>query len=403
VKLTDISLKALKTPGRHKDDKTAGLYVQVTIGKHGDVNRSWLLRYTIAGRTREMGLGGYPAVGLKSARDKAADAMLRIKAGRDPLAVKTIAPATSKTFRECADEFLTHLCKQKANTKFPIGSARSWRSTLDCFAMPKIGNLECRDIKHAHIAAILTAVGDRYSTASKLRARLERILDYAAAHGVRDPDAPNPASLRLLKDIIGGKPLTRHHAAPALADAPLLYQRIAAAEGSLFRCLEFVILTASRVSEIIQARWADVDLAAGTITIPAVNAKMSRDHVIPLSGRARQILDIQAARRMSDVIFPSAFGSPFERTSVTRGLARLGIAGTLHGWRSTFRDCAADEIHAENEIAEFALGHVKSGVEGAYRRQTALARRAALMEEWARWLAGATPISNVIPLRATAP
>jgi integrase len=408
--MTKLKADALTEPGRYSDGKVAGLYLQVTIGRNGDVNRSWTLRYKCAGKSREAGLGPYPGIGIAEARGAAGDALALLRAGRDPLAEKaknTADTMSTKTFAQAADDFLDHLCAQKSQTKFPSVTARAWRSTLARFVLPKIGELDCKDIKHVHVAGVLKEIlkgSGRHSVASKVRSRLERILDYSASHGWRDADAPNPARPALLKDVIGGKPPTKHHAAPALADAPTLYRIVRDADGTIFRCAEFTILTACRISEVTKARWEDVDLVAGTFTVPAGRSKVNRDHVIPLSGRARAILQIQMTRRTGDTVFPNASGSPFERTSVVRALRRIGVGYTIHGWRSVFRDCAADELGADDTIAEFALAHIKGGVEGAYRRQTALAKRALLMQAWAGWLAGEPVLTgdNVVPLRATA-
>jgi integrase len=406
--LTKLKIDALTQPGRYADGQAAGLYLQVTIGRAGGVNRSWVWRYKFAGRAREAGLGAYPAVSLAEAR-RAAAAMAALKTqGRDPLAEKAAlkaADTTARTFAQAAEDFLTYQCAQKANSKFPTGTAARWRSSLQQYVLPRIGGLDVRDIKHHHVVAILKPLAIKqngeggHSVALRLRGRIARVMDWAASHGWVDPDLPNPARLALLRDVLGAGPATRHHAAPPPALAPALYRQITAEPGSIFRALQFMILTATRISEAVGARWDEVDLTVGTWTIPPARYKTGRTHVVPLSGAARDILATQSQIRCSDVIFPNRFGEAFDRASVGAAAKRIGVGYTLHGWRSAFRDVAADELHADNDIAEFALGHIKTGVEGAYRRATALGRRAALMEQWARWLSGEQISKNIVPLR----
>jgi integrase len=405
--LTKLKADVLTQPGRYADGKTAGLYLQVTIGRAGDVNRSWVWRYKFAGRAREAGLGAYPRVSIGEARARA-DAMLAVKrAGRDPLAEKAAQKAAdTTTFAQAAEDFLTYQCAQKANSKFPTGTAQRWRSSLQQYVYPRIGGLDVRDIKNYHVVAILKPIALKqngaggHSVAIKLRSRIARVLDWAASHGWVDPDLLNPARLALLRDVLGAAPVTRHHAAPPLASAPALYRQIAAQPGSIFRCLQWMILTATRIGEAVGARWAEVDLTAGTWTIPSSRYKTGRTHVVPLSAATRDILATQAQARCSDVIFPNRFGEAYDRASVGEAAKRIGVGYTLHGWRSAFRDVAADELHADNDIAEFALGHVKTGVEGAYRRATALSCRATLMDQWACWLSDEQISKNIVPLRA---
>jgi integrase len=390
--LTKLKADALTQPGRYADGKTAGLYLQVTIGRHGDVNRSWTWRYKFAGRAREAGLGAYPTISISEARCAAA-AMAALKAsGRDPLALKAAriaADQAAHTFAQAAEDFLTYQCAQKANSKFPTGTAERWRSSLQEYVYPRIGGLDVRDIKNHHVVSLLKPIALKqngmggHSVALKLRSRVARVLDWAASHGWVDPDLPNPARLALLRDVLGASPATRHHEAPPPALAPALYRRIATEPGSIFRCLQWMILTATRISEAVGARWDEVDLPAGTWTIPSARYKTGRTHVVPLSAAARDVLTIQAQARCSDVIFPNRFGAAYDRASVGAAAKRIGVGYTLHGWRSAFRDVVADELHADNDIAEFALGHRKGGVEGAYRRAAALSCRATLMEQWA--------------------
>jgi integrase len=418
--LTKVGLEAMRQPGRYRDASVTGLYVQVTRGHDGQPRRSFIYRYRAGERTREMGLGGYPAVSLSEAREKARSVLeLRAK-GLDPLDEAQRAKAeakagpTSQTFAQAAQAYLDHLTAQRANTKWPGYSSRNWESSLRRFALPKIGKLDVREIKHSHVASILaplSLVHEKNKTrgkggpvvAAQLRSRIERTLDFAAAHGFRDPDTPNPARPELLKVVLGNTPATKHHAAPPLAEAPALFQRIHEAEGSVYRAAEFLILTATRVRETLDAKWDEIDLATATWTIPAARMKMSVAHVVPLSSGAMAVLAKQEAIRQNGFLFPGRFGSPRGSATIAPALKRIGITGiTLHGWRSVARDALADVLDVDRETCEFVLAHVAKGVEGAYRRETALAKRRVAMERYASWLAGETAATNVVKFPATA-
>jgi integrase len=208
--------------------------------------------------------------------------------GVDPLAQKAQAKAEAAmqywTFAEAAEAFLAHINKQRGNTKFPLHSAAVWESSLHRFVLPKIGAFDCRAIRHEHVAAILAPIAvvvgktkvegkGGPSVAARLRSRIERVLDYAAVNGRRDPNLPNPASPRLFKDVLGAAPPTKHHAAPTLEEAPCLFQRIATTPGTVYRAAQWIILSASRLRETLDATFDEVDLTARTWTIPAFLAR----------------------------------------------------------------------------------------------------------------------------------
>jgi integrase len=409
--LTAKEIAALTEAGRYRDGKIPGLYLQVSLSRAGTIRRSWSLRYKINGLAREMGLGAHPLVTLAEARAVASEKLKVKRSGQDPLLEKAQAAAAAasvRTFDQVAEEFLAHICKQQENTKFPRVTARIWRSTLTRFVLPQIGSLDVRAVHYHHVVSILAPLSlttrtrnkGGPSVARKLQSRIARILDWAAARGYRDPDLPNPARRELLKDVIGKKLPTRHHAAPPLNEAQELYSRIKGADGSLYRAAELMILCATRVKEALDARWEEVDWEARTWTLPAHRTKMARDHVIPLSDRAISLLEDQHAIRMSDRVFPNTIGVSFSRTCVGPALARIGVGYTLHGWRSCCMDVMSEELGIDSETTEFVLGHVKTGVTGAYRRGSSLARRTRTMQAWADWLNGGAAVSNVVPLRA---
>jgi integrase len=231
------------------------------------------------------------------------------------------------------------------------------------------------------------------SVAARLRSRIERVLDYAAVHGRRDPNLPNPASPRLFKDVLGAAPPTKHHAAPKLDDAPYIYRRIAATSGTVYRAVQWMILSATRLRETLDARFDEVDLAARTWTLPATRTKMNRSHIVPMSSAMVRVYEAVAATRSSDFMFPGRFGdAPIASSAVEPALARIGITGlTLHGWRAVAKDAMCDILDIDQETSEFVLAHVKSGLEAAYRRSTALDKRKTAMSRYSDWLAGVEP------------
>ena len=410
--LTDIAIKAMTQKGRTRDAKVPGLIVQVTLGRDGEPRRSFIYRYAVNGRTRDLGLGAYPAVSLSDARERARDAQQLCSKGLDPLGEAAKAEAalpTTQMFVEAAAAYLKHLKAQRAGTKWTGATMKQWVSMLKRFAFPKIGKMNVHEIKHTHIAAILapiTLAKQRGKggpvVAQQLRSRIERILDFAAAHGFRDPDQPNPARPELLKVVLGNALPTKHFAAPPPNQARELFQRIHDADESIYRAAEFMILTATRVRETLDAKWDEIDLATGTWTIPAVRMKMNIAHVVPLSTGGLAVLAKQQAIRQNDWVFPGRFGSPRASASIALALKRIDIGYTLHGWRSVCRDAMADELDVDRETCEFVLAHIAKGVEGAYRRETALAKRRIAMERYSSWLAGETAATNVLKFTALA-
>ena len=319
----------------------------------------------------------------------------------------------NQIFAEAAVAYLSHLKAQLVDSKFPGGTLRRWQSALRRFVLPKIGAMDVREIKHSHIAGILAPLSLVKETnkrkgrggpvvAAQLRSRIERILDFAAAHGFRDPDQPNPARPELLKVVLGNAPATKHCAAPPPDEARELFQRIHEAGDSVYRAAEFMILTATRVRETLDARWEEIDLATSTWTVPASRMKMGVAHVIPLSAGALRVLEKQRAIRQNDWIFAGRYGSPRASSNIAPALKRIGVGYTLHGWRSVARDAMADVLDVDRETCEFVLAHVTRGVEGAYRRETALAKRRVAMERYSQWLAGETAATNVVQFPTTA-
>ncbi len=387
-KLTDTYVKAsgLK-PGRHSDG--GGLYLNVTPTG----SRSWLFMWVRQGRRREMGLGSYPAVSLAKARAIAARHREAVVEGRDPIAER--GRDSQPTFGRCAELFLESMEGQWRNEKHRA----QWRMTLTEHSR-KLTARQVASISTEDVLAVLNPLWQsKPETASRLRGRIERVLDFAAARGWRSTE--NPARWRgHLKSILPARAkLTRgHHAAMPYADVPAFVTRLAASEAMAARALEVLILTAARSGEALGATWPEINFKDRLWVIPATRMKAARDHRVPLSERALAILKPLHEARVSEFVFPGQRPKrPLSASAMEMLLRRLKVDQyTVHGFRSAFRDWAGDHTTFPREVAEAALAHrVGDATELAYRRADALDKRRELMETWARYCAAGS--GTVIP------
>jgi integrase len=389
-KLTALKVKNLG-PGMHGDGDGLWLHV-VTAGR-----RSWLFRYQRHGKARAMGLGGFPAVSLADARGKAEAARRLLAAGIDPIDQREAARqaeaaelAQATTFAEAARAYIEAHEAGWRNDKH----AAQWRSTIETYAAPTLGTLACAAITTADILAVLKPIwSTKPETAARLRRRLEMILSYAKAHGWRD--GQNPAiwrgHLALMLPARGKIAPVKRHAALDWHEAAAFMTALRLREGVGARALEFAILTAARSGEVRGARWAEIDLDRGEWIIPAERMKAAKDHRVPLSEAALAILhEMAALKNGSGLVFlGQRWGVPMSDMTLTAVLRRMGKGDlTAHGFRSTFRDWAAEATAHPNHVVEQALAHaIPSAVEAAYRRGDLLAKRRALMDDWANYLA----------------
>lgn len=387
-KLTARTVATITEPGRHSDG--GGLYLNVTPTGA----RSWLFMWKVAGKRREMGLGSARDVSLKEARDLAADCRKTVRAGADPVAARK-APRTL-TFGEAADELIASMGPTWRNAKHRA----QWEMTLKTYC-PKLRPMK---VSAVTTSDVLTAIKPLWQTkpetASRLRGRIEKVLDYAKAKGMRSGE--NPALWRGHLDAILPKraKLTRgHHAAMPFADVPAFISNLRDAEGLAARALEFTILTAARSGETYGAQWNEFDFEAKVWTVPAGRMKAGRIHRIPLSDRALEILVSMKASRVSDFVFPGMRPNrPLSSMAMEMTLRRMKVDVTVHGFRSAFRDWCGEETSFPREVAEAALAHVIGDkAEQAYRRGDALEKRRALMAAWAS-LCNPQADKRVVPL-----
>ena len=395
-RLNARKVQTLTKIGRHADG--GGLYL--SIAKDG--GRKWVFLYRRNGRLREMGLGSARAVPLGIAREKAAAARLLLTDRIDPLAHRQ-NDMTSPNFNECMQQFLASNEAGWRNAKH----VSQWRNTLKTYAEPVIGRLPVNEIETHHIMKILDPIwASKTETASRVRGRIENVIDWASARGYRKGE--NPARWRgHLDKLLPARSKVQkveHHSALPYGEIAAFVAEIEKRGGIAARALEFTILTAARTSEVIEATRSEFDLTAKVWTIPAERMKAGREHRVPLSSRAIALLKAVGIHA-NDGLAPSAiiFADPPNRVALSSN-AMLALLGrlkrrdlTVHGFRSTFRDWAAETTNTPNEVVEMALAHtVKNKAEAAYRRGDLLLKRAGLMEKWAAFCA--MPSGRVVPL-----
>jgi integrase len=414
--------RAVGKPGMYADG--GGLYLQVTKG-----GTSWIYRYMLNGRAREMGLGALALYGLQEARAKALQARRLRHQGIDPIDARRVARMSARldeakavTFKQCADAYIkTHRAGWR-NAKH----AGQWEATLATYANSIIGVLpvqavdtplvmkileqEVRDAQSQSMVSLWTA---KPETASRLRGRIESILDWAKVRGYREGE--NPARWRgHLDKLLPARAKVRkveHHAALPYDKLPDFMATLRAQEGIAARALEFAILTAARTGEVIGARWGEIDMAEKVWTIPARRMKGGKEHRVRLSASTISILEgMESLIHTGDggdeataFVFPGGKRSePLSNMAFLMLLRRMKRDDlTVHGFRSTFRDWAAERTRFPAEVAEMALAHaVGDKVEAAYRRGDLFEKRRRLMDDWARYCSTQPKITaNVVALR----
>jgi integrase len=395
--LTARGAATLSKSGRHSDG--GSLYLAID-GEGATMRRRWIYLFHLNGKRREMGLGGFPAVSLADARRARDDAEHLVRDGRDPIASRDLAReerAAKPTFGEIADKLVAAKEGEWRNEKH----RQQWRDSLTVLAAP-LRSRPVDEIDTTAVLAVLTPLWrEKPETASRLRGRIEAVLDAAKAAGHRSGE--NPATWRghLSHLLPKRQKLSRgHHAAMAYADVPAFVAKLRGCDAIAAMALEFCILTATRSGEVYGARWSEIDMAAKVWTVPASRMKAAREHRVPLSDRAMAILERLFETRNGDVVFPSPRGNrPLSHVAMAKVMSRLEVDGvTVHGFRSAFRDWAGNETHFAREVAEAALAHtVGDAAEQAYRRGDALEKRRELMGAWAAWCEPRSG-SNIVPM-----
>ena len=393
MRLTALKVEKAKNPGMYADG--AGLYLRITP----EGARNWVLRYMLDRKPHWMGLGPLSLYGLQEARGKALDARRKRHEGIDPIEARRAERARQRldaakaiTFGEVAALYISAHRAGWRNDKH----AAQWESTLKTHAAP-IMSLPVQAVDTALVVKVLELLWTtRPETASRLRGRIESVLDFAKVREFRDGE--NPARWRghLAKLLPSRSKVSdvKHHAALPFAELPAFLVALRAQEGIAARALEFAILTAARTGEVIGARWNEIDVLDKIWTVPAARMKARREHRVPLSPRSLAILGEMQGTRTSgaddDFVFPGGkAGRPLSNMAFLMLLRRMGKRDlTAHGFRATFKTWASERTSFQNEIVEASLAHTIGGkVEQAYMRGDLFEKRRRLMEIWAVYCA----------------
>lgn len=395
---------ASKGPGLHHDGR--GLYLQVKNG-----GRSWVLRYMIDGNARYMGLGPFPDVTLANARRKAEESRALLHDDIDPLEARKdqkqaaqVSAAKSVTFKQCAERYIEAQKSGWRNAKH----AAQWTSTLEKYAFPILGGLPVQAIDTGLVRKVLDPIwSTKTETASRLRQRIEAVLDWATVNRYRTGD--NPARWRGHLDKLLPKASkvhkVEHFQSMPYGELPTFFVELSKRDTVSAKALRFTILTAARSGETRHARFREIDFKNAIWTVPKERTKSGREHRVPLTKEALALL--RGLPHLSDdpdtLLFPNSQDKPLSDTAMRKYLVEdMGQEGlTVHGFRSTFRNWVAEQTSVPGEIAEAALSHVNGDkTEAAYLHSDVLDRRRRLMADWARFCgSGVKPTGKVVAIR----
>lgn len=380
-----LDVKRFSKTGRHAVGGVAGLLMVVVPSGA----KYWILRVLVGGKRRDIGVGGFPDVSLAEAREKAKFIRNQILAGIDPVQARkearsklVAARAAEITFEQSAKEFISSKSSEWKNAKH----TEQWKSTLELYVYPVIGKMQVNDVALSHIMKILEPIwSTKTETAARLRGRIENILDWATVRNYRRGD--NPARWKGHLDKILPSPnkiaKVEHHRALPINEMGSFMEKLSGREEVSFRALEFLILTAARSGEVRRATWDEINLEENTWTIPAERMKASKEHRVPLSPRAVEILKAVPRYEGIDFVFVSPRGGSLSDMSLSVLMRGMNVDAVPHGFRSTFRDWVAECTNYPNEVAEMALAHtIGNKVEAAYRRGDLFEKRRQMMNDW---------------------
>ena len=383
--LTFAKIKSLTKPGSYGDGGT--LYLRIAPGG----SKQWVQRLVIRGRRHDLGLGGWPLVSLQEAREAAFENRKQARRGEDLLASRQ--REATPTFEEALEKVIA---LHQPTWKDGGRTADSWRACIKQYAIPKIGRKRVSEITAADVLDIVGSIWtNRHETAKKVKRRLGAVLAWAVTQGYRADNPVQAITVALPKaDNLKGhfKAIPHEEVRTAIETV-----RASKANPSTIRCFEFLILTATRSGEARLMTWNEVNLNKRTWVVPATRTKTGREHRVPLSSRACEILRESQNSSESALVFPSARGKALSDTTISKLVRENGINGVPHAIaRACFRSWCAD-VNVSREVAEACLAHTVKGVEGAYQRSDLFERRRSVMQQWADYVTGA-PRADVIPL-----
>jgi integrase len=403
-RLTAMKVAKAKTPKAGKGlllSDGGGLYLRVAPGG----SKQFIFRYVVNGRLRDMGLGPTHTLSLEQARERAREARVLRLDGIDPIEAKRARMAAlraeaakSMTFGQCVDGYF----RDHANT-WKEKHRTDWINSLRLHAIPTLGSLPVAAIDTALVLRVLKPIWTTIpETARRIGNRIETVLDWATAHHYREGDNPARWDGRLEHALPARRKIAplEHHAALPYTEIAAFLAKLREDTGVAARCLEFIILTATRLSEAIFATWDEIDLDGAIWTIPESRMKAGKEHRVPLSRAALSVLASMKAIRQSAYVFPGRLeGKPIGDNSVWRIASVANV--TVHGFRSCFRDWAAERTSYPGEVAEMALAHaIPNAVEAAYRRGDLFEKRRRLMDAWAEFCGKPQAASKVVAIRA---
>ncbi|MEZ5492011.1 MAG: integrase arm-type DNA-binding domain-containing protein [Gammaproteobacteria bacterium] len=379
---------ATATQGKYED----GGGLRLVVSQSGA--KKWVLRFTISGKRREMGLGSFPDIGLAEAREEATKCRKQAKNGIDPINARQADEEMIPDFTSCAARYIRAHRRGWKNKKH----SKQWTSTLKTYARPIIGSRKIDSITTEDVLKILSPIWtSKTETAKRLQGRIENVLDYAAAHKWREP--LNPARWRGHLDKLLPKPSriarVKHHPAMPYTEVPAFFSELSNNTGTSAQALRLLILTATRTSEVLEARWKEIDFNEATWTIPAERMKARQEHRVPLSDPAISILTALPKIEGNPYIFPGIrHGRPLSNMALLQVMRRMGygVKGSRgdyvpHGFRSSFRDWSGEVSSYPRDVAEMALAHViENKVEAAYRRGDLFIKRRQMMQDWSEFL-----------------
>jgi len=398
MKINKLSAREVASAGvgKYSDGGNLNLVVRA------NGSRAWVFRFTHEGRKREMGLGSVERVPLATARKRAQAFREVLAAGKDPIEHRR-ASRRAPSFKEAAAAYLKAHEPGWRNPKH----RKQWRSTLETYAFPILASVPVDQIRTSDVLRVLNPIWEsRTETASRLRGRIERILDWSTAGGLRSGEnparwrghlaalLPPPSKLRKVK----------HHAAMSYGEVPPFMVKLKEHRGIAARALEFAILTGGRSGEVREATWEEFDLDALTWTVPSERMKAGKPHRVPLSLQAVDLLRNLPRFEGSEYVFPSPrTGRPLSDAALGKVLRDLRSSVTAHGFRSSFRDWAAESTSFPNHVCEQALAHaIGDKVEAAYRRGDLFEKRRKLMETWSAFCVTPPTAGKVVPIRKDA-
>lgn len=386
--LSERAVQAIKTEGRHAVGGVPGLHLRVSAG-----HRGWILRVKVGEQRRDIGLGAYPNTTLADARDKARSIHDQMRLGHAPIAPRkqqkallAAKSAAERSFGWCAEEYIRAKSAEWSNPKH----RQQWENTLKTYAFPHLQDLPVSAIGLPLVLACLEPIwSTKNETASRLRGRIETILDWATVRKYREGE--NPARWKGHLDKVLAAPgkvqKVEHHPAVSVDAIGSFMRALRAREGLAARALEFLILTAARSGEVRGATWSEINLATAVWTVPAKRMKAGQEHRVPLSSAAMTLLHSLPSLQGSELIFPGSKGQPLSNMTMAAVMRRMEVDAVPHGFRSTFRDWVGEKTDHPRELAEQALAHtLESKVEAAYRRGDGLDKRRVMMQQWADYI-----------------